>query len=84
MSNFKEFDLRLVPLLLGINIRFQTLIQDGGFIRLSKPLLPFGVGNRQLHPKKKTETDFETKLLKVKHMSRPKSCYLALPSSVLK
>ena len=72
--NSRRWVLRLVPLFLGINTDPRWR-----FCNASKPMFLIRVGNKPFQPKQRG-TNLETKLLKVRHMSRPKLFYLGLPT----
>ena len=82
MPNFKELGFKVGPSFSGGRIiRFQ-LWSKMRFLQGLKPSFPMGLETNGLTKKK--GTNLETKLLEVRHMSRPKFFYLGLPNSLLK
>ena len=66
----------------GESYLFATPIENGGFKSYITTI--FGSGLETMYILNTRETTLETKLLKVRHMWRPKFFYLGLPKSVLR
>ena len=83
--NFEELGSRSSPPFWGvISVQSQLQSKTSGLQGL-KPSFPLGVGNELVTIfSNKSGTNLETKLLKVRHMSRSKFFYLGLPNAISK
>lgn len=80
--DFKELCFKVGPSFIGYRRTFSTPIQDNGFVSLKTSISDRSWNWMVLT--KEGGTNLETKLLKVRHSSRPNFYYLGLPTSSLK